>query len=130
ELFERDEHCRPGTTVETLAKLRPAFRQDGTVTAGNASGINDGAAAVVVMSSGKARSLGIRPMAVIRGYASHALAPDVMGLGPVGAVRKVLAKAGIGMADIDLFELNEAFAVQALAVGKELGVPPEKLNVN
>jgi acetyl-CoA C-acetyltransferase len=129
-VFCRDEFPRPGTTEEALSKLRPAFRKDGTVTAGNASGINDGAAALVVMSSDKAKALGLKPMARIHSYASAALDPSVMGLGPIGAVRKLLQKSGLTIADIDLFELNEAFAAQSLAVARELGVPDAKLNVN
>lgn len=129
-VFERDEYPRAGTNEEVLGKLRPAFRKDGTVTAGNASGINDGAAALVVMSAEKAESLGLKPMARIHGYASAALDPSVMGLGPIGAARKLLQRTGLAIGDIDLFELNEAFAAQSLAVGRELGVPDDKLNVN
>lgn len=128
--FARDEFPRAGTTAEGLGKLRPAFRGDGTVTAGNASGINDGAAALVVMSAAKAAALGLKPLAVIRGYASAALDPSVMGLGPIEATNKLLARTGVAIADIDLFEMNEAFAVQALAVGRELGIPQDKLNAN
>ncbi|MCM3268529.1 acetyl-CoA C-acetyltransferase [Paenibacillus elgii] len=129
-VFDTDEHPRYGTTAETLGKLRPSFRKDGTVTAGNASGINDGAAALVVMSAARAAQLGLKPLARIRGYAHAALDPSVMGLGPVDAVRKLLGKTGVSMDDIDLLELNEAFAAQSLAVGRDLGVPREKLNVN
>ncbi len=119
-VVERDEHPRPGTSLEKLAKLRPAFKADGTVTAGNASGINDGAAAVVVMSASTAREMGVRPQARVVGYAWAGVAPRVMGLGPVPAVRKALEKTGLKLSDIDLIELNEAFAAQSLAVLKEL----------
>lgn len=129
-LFDRDEFPRSGTTEEALGKLRPAFRKDGTVTAGNASGINDGAAALVIMSADRAEALGLKPMARIRSYASAALDPSVMGLAPIGATRKLLQQTGLSIADIDLFELNEAFAAQSLAVGRDLGVPDDKLNVN
>jgi acetyl-CoA C-acetyltransferase len=129
-LFAQDESPRAGTTVEILAKLRPAFKQDGTVTAGNASGINDGSAALVVMSAEKAVELGLKPLARIRGYASSALEPSMMGLGPIGAARNLFKKTGVSLGDIDLFEMNEAFAAQSLAVGRDLGIPSEKLNVN
>jgi acetyl-CoA C-acetyltransferase len=129
-LVEKDEYPRAGTTAEDLGKLRPAFRKDGTVTAGNASGINDGAAAVVVMSADKAASLGLKPLARIVGYASAALDPTVMGLGPIFATQKLFKKSGLTMDDIDLVEANEAFAAQALAVGRDLEIPREKLNVN
>jgi acetyl-CoA C-acetyltransferase len=129
--FARDEHPRPGTTVETLASLRPAFKRDGgTVTAGNASGINDGAAATVVMSAAKARELGIAPLARIVAYASAGVDPQVMGLGPIPAVQRALKKAGLTIDDIDLIELNEAFAAQSLAVCDQIGAPPEKTNVH
>jgi acetyl-CoA C-acetyltransferase len=129
-LIAQDESPRAGTTVETLGKLRPAFKQDGTVTAGNASGINDGSAAFVVMSAEKAVELGLKPLARIRGYASSALEPSMMGLGPIGAARLLFKKTGVSLDDIDLFEMNEAFASQSLAVGRDLGIPSEKLNVN
>jgi acetyl-CoA C-acetyltransferase len=129
-LFDKDEYPRPGTTVETLSKLRPAFKKDGTVTAGNASGINDGAAAVVVMSREKAEALGLKILATVRGYASAGLDPNVMGLGPIYSTKKVLERTGLTLGDIDLIEANEAFAAQALAVGRELNIPREKLNVN
>ncbi|MCY9694791.1 acetyl-CoA C-acetyltransferase [Paenibacillus alginolyticus] len=129
-LFARDEFPRAGTTAEILGKLRPAFKKEGTVTAGNASGINDGAAALVVMSADKAKELGLKPLALIKGYANAALDPSMMGMGPVDAVRKLLSKSGVSLDSIDLFELNEAFASQSLAVGRELGIPREKLNVN
>jgi acetyl-CoA C-acetyltransferase len=129
-LFAQDEFPRAGTTAELLGKLRPAFKKEGTVTAGNASGINDGAAALVVMSADKAKELGLKPLARIKGYANAALDPSMMGMGPVDAVRKLLSKTGVPIDSVDLFELNEAFASQSLAVGRELGVAREKLNVN
>jgi acetyl-CoA C-acetyltransferase len=129
-LFDTDEFPRPETTLEGLGKLRPAFKKDGTVTAGNSSGINDGAAALVVMSAHKAEEMGVKPLARIKGYAHAALDPSVMGLGPVDAVRNLLKKTGVSLDDIDLFELNEAFAAQSLAVGRDLGISREKLNVN
>ncbi len=129
-VFDTDEFPRAGTTAEALAKLKPAFKKDGTVTAGNASGINDGAAALVVMSADKAKALGINPLAKIVGYGSGGVDPSVMGMGPVPATRKALAKAGLTIGDIDLIEANEAFAAQFLAVGKELGFQKEKVNVN
>ena len=113
---------RPGTTAQTLAALKPAFKKDGTVTAGNASGINDGAAAMVVTTMKKAQAIGAKPLARILSYASTGVDPKVMGIGPVPAVRKVLERAGLKIADIDLFELNEAFAAQSIAVVRELGV--------
>jgi acetyl-CoA C-acetyltransferase len=129
-IFEQDEHPRFGATYEALAKLKPAFKKDGTVTAGNASGINDGAAAVVVMSGAKAKELGVKPIAVIRSYGVGGVDPAIMGIGPVPASRKALDKAGLKMADLDLVEANEAFAAQAIAVGKDLEIPCDKLNVN
>jgi acetyl-CoA C-acetyltransferase len=129
-LVDIDEHPRAGTTAGSLAALRAAFAKDGTVTAGNASGINDGAAAVVVMSASRAKAENRVPLARIRGYSSAGVAPRIMGMGPVPAVRAALKKAGVELRDIDLFELNEAFAAQAVAVGRELAVPEEKLNVN
>ncbi|BCJ87717.1 acetyl-CoA C-acetyltransferase [Effusibacillus dendaii] len=129
-IFDTDEFPRAGTTKEGLAKLRPAFKKEGTVTAGNASGINDGAAALVVMSADKAAALGLKPLARIVAYASAALDPSIMGLGPIFATRKVLEKSGLSISDIDLIEANEAFAAQSLAVGKDLEIPREKLNVN
>ncbi|MBP7892804.1 MAG: acetyl-CoA C-acetyltransferase [Firmicutes bacterium] len=128
--FDKDEHVRPGTTVESLAKLRPAFKKDGTVTAGNASGINDGAAAVVVMSADRAKAMGLAPLAKVRAYASAGVDPSVMGIGPVPATRKALAKAGLTIEDIGLIEANEAFASQSLAVGRDLGWDPAVVNVN
>jgi acetyl-CoA C-acetyltransferase len=130
KVFDTDEFPRAGTTVEVLGKLRPAFKADGTVTAGNASGINDGAAALVVMSADKANELGLKPLVRIVSYASAGVDPSVMGLGPIDATRKVLKKAGLTITDIDLVEANEAFAAQSLAVGRDLEVPREKLNVN
>jgi acetyl-CoA C-acetyltransferase len=129
-VVEKDEHIRPDTTVERLATLRPAFKPDGTVTAGNASGINDGGAAVVVMSRRRAESLGKKPLAVIRAYASAGVEPRITGMGPVPAVRKALAKSGLEVKDIDLIEANEAFASQAVAVSRELGFDWERTNVN
>ncbi len=129
-IAEKDEHIRPDTTVEKLATLRPAFRPDGTVTAGNASGINDGAAAVVVMSRERAERMGKKPLAAIRAYASAGVEPRITGMGPVPAVRKALAKSGLEIKDIDLVEANEAFASQAVAVGRELGLDWERTNVN
>ncbi|MGE5673221.1 MAG: acetyl-CoA C-acyltransferase, partial [Mycobacterium leprae] len=116
--------------VESLSKLKPAFKKDGTVTAGNASGINDGAAGVVVMSAEKADRLGLKPLAVIRGYASAGVEPRVMGLGPVPATRKALAKAGLTLDQIDLIEANEAFAAQSLGVARELQWDSSRVNVN
>lgn len=128
--FDEDEYPRPDTTLEALGKLRPAFKADGLVTAGNASGINDGAAAVVVTSAEKARELGVKPLAVIRSIASAGVDPSIMGLGPVPAIRKALSQAGIRLSDIGLAELNEAFAAQMLACQKELDLDPEIINVN
>lgn len=129
-VFDTDEYPRAGATLEQMAKLRPAFKKDGTVTAGNASGINDGAAAVVVCSARKAQQLGITPLAVIRSYASAGVDPAYMGLGPVPATRKALAKAGLNINDIQLIEANEAFAAQSLGVSRELGWDPANVNVN
>jgi acetyl-CoA C-acetyltransferase len=128
--FDADEYPRAGTTVDTLAGLRPAFAKDGTVTAGNASGINDGAAALVVTSADRAKALGRAPLARIVASAVAGVDPAVMGLGPIPATRRALARAGLSVADIDLFEMNEAFAAQALAVTKELGLDPARVNVN
>src|SRR5439155_20574398 len=127
---ETDEYARPGTTAEKLAGLKPAFRTDGTVTAGNASGINDGAAALVLTTSEKAVHVGRAPLARILAYASTGVDPMVMGIGPVPAVRKVLERAMLTIDQVDLFELNEAFAAQSLAVIRELQVDPAKVNVN
>lgn len=128
--FDTDEFPRFGITAEGLAKLKPAFKKDGTVTAGNASGINDGAAMLVVMSREKADKLGLKPLAAIKSYASAGVDPSIMGYGPVPAVRAALDKAGLSIKDIDLVESNEAFAAQAVCVCKELGLDPEKTNVN
>jgi len=129
-IFSVDEYPRAGSTVEKLAGLKPAFRKDGTVTAGNASGINDGAAALVVATGDKARKLGARPLARILAYVSTGVDPKIMGIGPIPAVRKVLDRAGLQLGDIDLFELNEAFAAQSVAVVRELQINPAKVNVN
>jgi acetyl-CoA C-acetyltransferase len=125
-----DEHPRPATTTEALARLRPAFADGGTVTAGNASGINDGAAATVVMSRDRAEALGVAPLAAIRSYAWSGVSPRIMGMGPVEAVRMALARAGLGIGDIDLVELNEAFAAQSVAVCRALGIDMDRCNVN
>lgn len=129
-LFEVDEHPRPHTTAEALAALRPVFKKDGTVTAGNASGINDGAGAVVVMAEEKARALGIVPLAWIKTYATAGVAPETMGIGPIPASQKALAKAGLTVKDLDLIEANEAFAAQAVYVNRVMGWDLEKVNVN
>jgi len=129
-VFDTDEHPRFGTTMEAVAKLKPAFKPDGSVTAGNASGINDGAAILVIMTEAKAASLGLKPMAVIRAYASSGVDPAIMGMGPVSATRKALAKAGWTVSELDLIEANEAFAAQAVAVNRELGWDLGKINVN
>lgn len=129
-VFSQDEFPRFGTTEEALAKLRPAFKPDGTVTAGNASGINDGAAVVVVMSKTKAEALGLQPLVKITSWASAGVDPLIMGTGPIPATRKALAKAGLEIEDIDLAEANEAFAAQALEVVEELNLDPAKTNVN
>jgi 3-oxoadipyl-CoA thiolase len=126
----RDEHPRPDTSLEKLAALKPAFRAGGTVTAGNAAGINDGAAALVIASEEKARELGIEPLGAFVGSAVAGVDPRVMGIGPVPAVRKLLERTGVAIDDIDLVELNEAFASQSLAVVRELGLDEEKVNVN
>lgn len=128
--FDTDEYVKPGTTAEKLGKLRPAFKKDGRVTAGNSSGINDGAAAVLMMSLRKAKELGIKPLVTIRANTTAAVDPSIMGIGPVPATNKALSKAGLTIQDLDLIEANEAFAAQALAVGKELQFPNDKLNVN
>ncbi|KQN25640.1 acetyl-CoA acetyltransferase [Sphingomonas sp. Leaf33] len=125
-----DEYIRAGATVDGVSGLRPAFKKDGTVTAANASGINDGAAALVVMSADEARARGITPLARIKSWASAGVDPSVMGIGPVPASRRALEKAGWTVADLDLIEANEAFAAQALAVGREMGWTDDKLNVN
>ena len=129
-VFDTDEYPKKGTTAEKLGGLRPAFKKDGSVTAGNASGINDGAAALVVMSRAKAEELGLKPLVVIRANASAGVDPSVMGIGPVDAVKKALNKAGMTMEDMELIEANEAFAAQSLAVDRELKFNKEILNVN
>ena len=129
-VFDTDEFPRFGTTIDKLAKLKPAFKKDGIVTAGNASGINDAGAAVVVMSKEKADELGIKPMCKIVSYASAGVEPSIMGVGPVPASEKALKKAGLTIKDMDLVEASEAFAAQSLAVRKDLGLDPEKTNVN
>ncbi|GAC1426570.1 MAG: acetyl-CoA C-acetyltransferase [Ktedonobacteraceae bacterium] len=129
-LFQQDQQPRAETSAEGLAKLRPAFKKDGMVTAGNSSGLNDGGAAVVVMSRSKAQALGLKPLATIRSSASAGVDPQVMGLGPIPASRRALEKAGLTVSDLDLVEANEAFAAQSVAVGKELGFDRSKLNVN
>ncbi|MBE6030787.1 MAG: acetyl-CoA C-acetyltransferase [Clostridiales bacterium] len=129
-VFAKDEFPKAGVTAEGLAKLKPAFKKDGIVTAANASGINDSGAAVVVMSKEKADELGLTPMATIKSYASAGVDPQIMGIGPVPATKKALEKAGMTVDDLDLIEANEAFAAQSVAVGKELGFDLSKLNVN
>ena len=129
-LFNTDEFINKKTTAEVLAGLRPAFDKAGSVTAGNASGLNDGAAAVVVMTAKKAAALGLKPLARIAAFGTTGLDPATMGMGPVSATRKALTRAGWNAQDVDLFELNEAFAAQACAVNKELGIDPAKVNVN
>ncbi len=128
-LFDTDEHPR-ATTLEALGKLKPAFKKDGTVTAGNASGINDGGAALIVMSLDKAQALGLKPLAFVKSYATAGVDPTIMGTGPIPASRKALAKAGLQAGDLDLIEANEAFASQAAIVNREMGWPLEKVNVN
>ncbi|MBI0066787.1 MULTISPECIES: acetyl-CoA C-acetyltransferase [Snodgrassella] len=129
-VFARDEYPRAEATAEALAKLKPAFSADGTVTAGNSSGINDGAAAVLVMAESKAKELGLQPLARIRSYASAGVSPALMGLGPVPATQKALQKAGLALTDIDLVEANEAFAAQFLGVGRELHFDMDKTNIH
>lgn len=129
-VFDTDEFPRHGTTAESLGKLRPAFAKDGTVTPGNASGINDGAAAVLVMSAEKAAELGLTPMAKVAAYANAGVDPKIMGTGPIPATRKCLEKAGWTISDLDLVEANEAFAAQAMSVNKDLGWDVDKVNVN
>lgn len=129
-VFNKDEGPRPGTTAESIAKLRPAFKKDGIVTAGNSSGINDGAAAVVVMSEEKAKELGVKPMATWVTGALAGVAPEIMGIGPVAATRKVMDRTGMKIEDFDVIEANEAFAAQSVAVQKELGFTDEQLNPN
>ena len=128
--FDTDEYIRAGTTVEALGELKPAFDKDGTVTAGNASGINDGAAAVMVMSAARARELGLKPLARIRAYSSAGVDPKIMGMGPVPASELCLKKAGWRAEELDLMEINEAFAAQAIAVNRQMGWDSSKINVN
>jgi acetyl-CoA C-acetyltransferase len=130
KVFDTDEHPRLGTTKEALTKLKPAFKKDGTVTAGNASGINDGAAAILVMSADKAKEKGLKPLVRIVSYASAGVDPKIMGVGPIPATKKALEKAGLTLNDIDLVEANEAFAAQCLAVKKDLGLDMAKTNLN
>lgn len=129
-VFDSDEYIKAGTTLESLSGLRPAFNREGTVTAGNASGLNDGAAAVMMMSAQKAQQLGLKPLAKIKAYASAGLDPTIMGMGPVPASQRCLQKAGWTHKDLDLMEINEAFAAQAIAVNKEMGWDTSKINVN
>lgn len=129
-VFDSDEYIKHGTTLESLSALRPAFSKDGTVTAGNASGINDGAAAVIMMSAQKAKELGLKPLARIKAYSSAGVDPSVMGMGPVPAAQLCLKKAGWKHQDLDLMEINEAFAAQAIAVNREMGWDTKKINVN
>lgn len=129
-VFEQDEHIRYGAKLEDMQKLRPAFKKDGSVTAGNASGINDAAAALVLMEREAAEAKGLKPMAKLAGYTFVGVEPKYMGIGPVPAVKALLEKAGLTVADIDVWEVNEAFAAQALAVARDLGLPADKLNPN
>jgi acetyl-CoA C-acetyltransferase len=129
-IVDQDEYIRPGTTIDSVAKLRPAFSKDGTVTAGNASGINDGAAAVVLMTAAEAARRGLEPLARIASWATAGVDPAVMGTGPIPASRMALQKAGWTIDDLDLIEANEAFAAQAIAVNKDLGWDTSKVNVN
>jgi len=128
--FKTDEHPRPDVTIDSLSKLKPVFKKDGTVTAGSASGINDGAAAMIVCSESKAKNLDLKPLAFIRSYGLAGVDPSIMGIGPVPAIQKALSKAGLSIDDIDLIELNEAFAAQSLACLSDLPIAAEKLNVN
>lgn len=129
-VFDTDEFPRFGTTKDILKKLKPAFKKEGTVTAGNASGVNDGAAAVLLMSEKKAKEKGLSPLATIKSYGSCGVSPETMGLGPIGATRKAIERAGITVDKLDLIELNEAFAAQGIPVIKELGLNPDRVNVN
>jgi acetyl-CoA C-acetyltransferase len=129
-VIDSDEPIREDTTAESLAALKPAFRKEGTVTAGNAPGVNDGAAAVVIMAADKARELGLQPLAHVVGQATSGLAPKLVMMTPVEAVRRVTAKVGWRLEDVDLFEINEAFSVQAVAVMRELGIDPARVNVH
>jgi len=130
EVFDQDEHPRPDVTIESLSRLKPSFQQNGTVTPGNASGLNDGASMVLMMTEQQARTLGLEIMAYVKGYANIGLDPQYMGVGPLYAVQSLLAQAKLNLNQIDLFELNEAFAAQSLAVINELGADPEKVNLN
>jgi len=130
KMFDTDEYPRAGATIDSITGLKPAFKTEGTVTAANASGINDGAAAMIVMSAEKAAALGVKPMARVVACASAGVDPKIMGTGPIYSTQRALQKAGLNIKDIDLIEANEAFAAQALAVGKVLNFDPEKLNVN
>ncbi len=129
-IFDTDEFPRFGTTKDTLAKLRPAFKKDGTVTAGNASGVNDGAACILLMSEEKAKEKGLEPLAAIKSYGFSGVAPEIMGTGPIKASQKALERANLSVDDLDLIEANEAFAAQAIAVNRELGLDPDRVNVN
>ena len=129
-LFNKDEHPRPNSTLAALAKLPPAFERDGTVTAGSSSGLNDAASALVIMSREKADELGIQPLATIKGATVAGVDPNIMGIGPVPATKKLMEKLGLSLADMDIIELNEAFAAQVIACDRELEIDPEKLNVN
>ena len=129
-LFDTDEYPKFGTSMESVSKLKPAFKKDGVVTAANASGINDGGAALIVMSKEKADALGLKYLCKIKSYASAGVDPSIMGIGPVPASKNALEKAGLTIKDMDLIEANEAFAAQSVAVGKDLGIDPDKLNVN
>jgi len=129
-IVDQDEYIRPGTTIDAVAKLRPAFSKEGTVTAGNASGINDGAAALVLMSADEAAKRGLKPLARIASWATAGVDPSIMGTGPIPASRKALEKAGWKVGDLDLVEANEAFAAQAIAVNKDMGWDTSKVNVN
>ena len=129
-LFNKDEHPRPNSTLAALAKLPPAFERDGTVTAGSSSGLNDAASALVIMSREKAEELGIQPLATIKGSTVAGVDPNIMGIGPVPATKKLLEKLNLSLSDMDIIELNEAFAAQVIACDRELGMDPEKLNVN
>jgi len=129
-VFDTDEFIKPGVTIDSMSGLKPAFAKDGTVTAGNASGINDGAAAVIMMSAKKADQLGLKPLARIKAYASAGVDPTIMGMGPVPASQLCLKKAGWTHQDVDLMEINEAFAAQAIGVNKEMGWDTSKINVN
>jgi acetyl-CoA acyltransferase len=128
--FSKDECPRPGTSMEALAKLPPAFTQGGSVTAGNSSPLSDGAAAAVLLSERKAKALGVKPLGRLRGFATAGVDPDIMGIGPIPAIQKLLAQTGLSIKDIDVFEINEAFAAQAVYCQRELGIPIDKLNVN